>query len=304
MIKKILFGLIIMWSCASCNKKNDDVLIKNNSVPNPYLVPEIKVLNYINRLYIDLLGRTPTQVEKDRELLFLREHNLSIPSRIDLIERLQFDSTYVEGDSSYSIAYYNRQYELCKSRLLEGVDDGEMSGQIGILQFGVTVARLEGDSARVYRNLLEISRYQRVLQSRLAYRYGQITIREMYSAMLNNGIYDIINMNSFNFVNASFDDLFDRFPTAQEFENAYAVIDRNEGRFIFGQFVDHKFDYCRALTESVSFAEGLVRWTCFNLMGRQPTPNELYRLTKNFTENHLHTLIQRHYLQSNEYAQF
>ncbi len=63
---KYTFRLIMMvtiLNLTSCKK--EDRFIANNNVPNYYGVSTIKVKNYINRLYIDLIGREPLDIEMD-----------------------------------------------------------------------------------------------------------------------------------------------------------------------------------------------------------------------------------------------
>lgn len=306
MQKSLFVTLLFLCSlCYSCSREEVvEEVVDNNQVPDPGSVPQIKVVNYVNRLFIDLLGRTPTDIERRKESDALIEQGLSFESRRSLVHKLQSDTIYVEGDSSYKIAYYNRLYDLAKARLLEGASDDEFSQQIGIMRFGVQVARLEGDSVRVFRNLQQIQRNEAVLLSRIALRNGSISLSQMYARMLNNSIYDVINMNAFNFINASFDDLLDRFPTENEFNIAYPVIENNEGRVFFGSYIENKFDYCRVLTEHKAFFEGMVRWTYLNLMGRYPTPNEVYYRLKNYMQDPDYPKFQQELLISNEYAQF
>lgn len=297
----LIFAFLIIAS--SCSKETYTIK-DNNLVPDPGTVSTLKVQNYINKLYIDLLGRTPTDIETEREVAFLFENKLSFESREELIYKLQHDTTYVEGDSSYKIAYFNRLYNLCKSRLLEGTEDGEFSRLNGISNFAITVARLEGDSIAVFRNLEKIKRNQDVLDSRIQLRNGEISINEMHARMLNNDVYDIINMNSFNFVNASFDDIFGRFPSQEEFNLAYGIIERNEVQIMWGKSIDNKPDYCASITECNEFYEGLINWVYLNLLGREPTANESYTRIQELLSNNDIRIIQSKILKSNEYAQF
>jgi len=300
---KTIWILVIFFIVSSCSKETY-TLKDNNLVPDPGTVSTLKVKNYVNKLYIDLLGRTPTIIESEKEVQFLFENKLSFESREELIYKLQHDSSFVEGDSSYKIAYFNRLYNLCKSRLLEGTEDGEFSRLNGISNFAITVARLEGDSIAVFRNLEKIKRNQDVLDSRIQLRNGEITINELHARMLNNDVYDIINMNSFNFVNASFDDIFGRFPSQEEFNLAYGIIERNEVQVMWGKNIDNKPDYCTSITECTEFYEGLIHWVYLNLLGREPSANESYTRIQELITHKDIRFIQTKILKSNEYAQF
>ena len=72
--------------------------------------------NYVNRLYIDLIGREPLDDEMERDVLYLRDNDVSFGSRDSLILKLQSDTLFIEGDSSYKKAYFHRTYEMLKVR--------------------------------------------------------------------------------------------------------------------------------------------------------------------------------------------
>jgi hypothetical protein len=287
----------------SCNKKEATV-IPNNKPKSYQDVSTVKVENYINRIYIDLLGREPLDAESIRDLEILRKGSLSIKARQDIIMRLMVDSIYVPGDSSYKRAYYQRIYDLTKARLLEGASDEEISQPLGNAQFALISARLLGDSIGVFSAMSTIDRCKNVLLSRRAYQYGQINIGEMYAYMLDNPIYDVINMNSLNFVNASFDDLFFRFPTRDEFDIAYEIIENGKGGSLFGGYADNKFAYCQMLVKSREFSEGLIKWCYLTLVGREPNTQETINLIDDFHKTKNLQNVQLLIMSTDEYAQF
>lgn len=297
----LVFGVLLGFSAC---KKSEDVLVNGNIAPPYNSVPTIIVENYVNRLFIDLLGREATDTERIERTNYLKERILSFGARDTIILELQHDSSYRIGDSSYRHAYYQRLYDLSKARFLEGASDGEIAQFIGNLNFAIKVARLDGDSVRVYSALAEQSRYLKILQSKREYRLGIITYSEMCAAMLNNAIYDQINMNSFNFVNASFDDLYSRYPTADEFSRAYDIIDKNIPRELFGKWAANKNEYCELLTESAEFYESQIRWMYFVLLQRSATSQEVINLYSDFRSTKNLQEVQRKILRTDEYAQF
>lgn len=295
------FCLLCLFVAVSCRKGKD----YNGNVPGVYDdVSTVKVENYINRLYIDLLGREPLDLEVSRDLAALRAGKLSYDVREALITKLMTDTTYVDGDSSYRQAYYQRIYDLSKARLLEGAAEDEFTQQIGNAQFAMLSARLSGDSIAVYAAMETIDRCNNVLKSRRAYQYGLIGIGEMYARMLDNPIYDVINMNTLNFVNASFDDLFFRFPTKDEFTIAYDIIESGEGGALFGGFADDKPQYCRLLVKSREYHEGMIKWCYLSLVGREPVTQETYNLMEDFYKTGDLQKIQLSILATDEYAHF
>ena len=89
---------------SSCKKDSD--IIANNNAPYYGEIPTILLENYVNRIYIDLIGREPLDNEMLSDVQFLRDADITLESRDSLLYKLQFDTTFVEGDFSLSI--YNR----------------------------------------------------------------------------------------------------------------------------------------------------------------------------------------------------
>lgn len=296
----IFTSLLFLFGC----NKSEDLLIDGNEAPDYRSIPTIKVENYVNRTFIDLLGREPTNEERISFTEYLKKHELSMAARDTMIRKLIYDTSFHAGDSSYNHACFQRLYDLSKARFLEGADDGEIAQQIGILEFSVTVARLNGDSVGVFSAKAEQDKYRKILSSRWKYRKGLITFSEMCAIMLNNGIYDQINMNSFNYVNASFDDLYARQPIKDEFNAAYDIIDKNIPRQIFGRWAANKNEYCEVLTTCSEFYESQIRWTYYVLLQRNPTTQEIINLFGNYSRSGNLQEVRIQILKSDEYAQF
>jgi hypothetical protein len=287
----------------SCSEK-EQVVQKNNTPLDVHRVSTIKIKNYVNRTFIDILGRNPTDEEMDSIVVNLEKNNLSSKSRLDFIIKIQTDNSFRIGDSSYQKVYYQRVYDMVKSKMIEGTDDGEFNRTIGNAKFAVKVARLNGDSVRVFRSLASIDRAQNVLNSKLDYRYGRITINEMFARMANNAVYDDINMNTFNFVNATFDDMFYRFPTQEEFNIAFDIVQNNEIGFLFGGYATNKSEYCTVLSQSDEFYVGLINWTYNNLLSRNPTAQEVNNLFAKLRRTDNFQWLQYTLASSDEYANF
>jgi len=297
----IFFAYIFLLS--SCGKEKD-VIIPGNVPRNYNDVSTVKIENYLNRLYIDLLGREPLNTEKIRDVDSLRKGNLSYDIRKTLITRLMNDTGFVIGDSSYKRAYYQRIYDLTKARLLEGAEDGEFYQVINSANFGLISARLLGDSIGVFAAMATIDRCKNVIDSRRKLQIGKITISDMYAYMLDNPVYDVINMNSLNFINASFDNIFFRFPTRDEFEIAYDIIETGKGGSLFGAFATNKPEYCQILVQSREFHEGIIKWCYLSLIGREPNTQESYNLIQDYYLSKDLQKVQTLILATDEYAHF
>ncbi|TVR81666.1 MAG: hypothetical protein EA412_02550 [Chitinophagaceae bacterium] len=300
---KVLASLIlILLISVSCSK--DDNFIPDNNPPDYSNISAVKIENYVNRLFIDLLGREPLNTEMAAETTFLKENDLSKDSRVELIQRLQSNTDWVEGDSSYFIAYHKRLYDIAKVRTIEGVADSDIQGSIGIASFSLLQAELLGDSARASGAKQTIKNLEKVLSSQYEYREGLISINEVFRRMINNRIFDEINMNTLNFINASFDLLLFRYPTQFEFDKSYSMIQHNESVFLMGSNGSNKSDYLDILVNNKEFYEGIIKWAYIQLVARQPESIELAQHMQYFYPDADFYLLQQNILKTDEYANF
>ncbi|UPT65386.1 MAG: hypothetical protein M0D57_12550 [Sphingobacteriales bacterium JAD_PAG50586_3] len=300
-VKYALFAMLLVVAVSSCKKGE---LVPDNNAPYYDGVPLVKVQNYVNRLYIDLIGREPLDVEMTADVATLRAEHLSMESRDALITKLQTDTNYIAGDSSYFVAYYNRLYNLFKFRLLEGASDAEIDFYMGLSQNDIFADSLSGDSLGMQRAKLEVAKYKRVKAIPFELRSGVIDIRTAYARLLNNGVYDFINMNSFNFVRASFNDLFGRYPTQSEFDVSFAMVDANESHILFGQPGQNKGDFINILVNSHEFKEGLIRWAYKTFMARDAASAEVNELIQDLNTTLDFPRMQKEILKTDEYANF
>lgn len=287
--------------CTAC-KKEELVVRPNNQAPDYDGVPSVVVRNYVNRLFIDLLGREPVDAEMNAEVNALEAAGLSGDARATLVNKLMTSTAFVQGDSSYMHAYAQRTYEQFKARFIEGVSDDVIDGFIGNAAQAALNDSLSGDAQAASASNSALQRLLYLKGSRIAYREGAISALEMARRMMFNDLYDEINMNSFNFVNATFDNLVFRYPTNAEFDAAYAMVEHNSAAILFGQSAQNKGGYLGILVNCAEGHEGLVRLFFRSYLGREPGTYEAYQLTVPFMADHDLRRMQRTILVGDEYA--
>lgn len=300
-----IFAILYVLLSSACKK--DEVAgdtIGNNNSPYYEGIPTVLVQNYVNRLFIDLIGREPLDAEMNDEVQKLKDSKYSLETRVALIQKLQEDESFIEGDSSYKAAYFNRLYELFKVKMLEGASDKDINYERGLVYSRLKRDSISGDWYSLALNWQSIHKLDAVLAIDEDYSQGLIEINEVFARLLFNDVYDRINMNTFNFVNASFNDLFDRFPSTMEFNSAYDIVESDIPGFIFGEAASNKGEYIEVLVNSKEFYEGLIRWTYGTLMTREPNSDELEKAMKTFYADHDLPLLQRSILVTDEYANF
>jgi len=298
----ITFCLLIISFSFSCKK--DQEVFEDNTPPPYSGVSTLEVQNYVNRVFIDLIGREPLDIEMDTEVSVLEQNDLSKASRSSLVQKLQFNKDSLPNDSSYFIAYHKKLYEDTKARLLEGSSDGFIVGEYNLFKGFATADSLNGDFVGYELNTAEANKLFGILECQYDLRDSTITPQIMYSRMMYNPIYDEINMNSFNFINAVFDDCYNRFPTQAEFEASFPIIENNEASQILGQVAQNKSDYLNIIVNDPEFDEGIVTWAFNSLLNRAPETNEALELSTHFATHKNIPYIQEKILITDEYAGF
>lgn len=301
MKKTFIYFLVIVVIISSCKKDNT---ITNNNAPDYYGVSTIKVKNYINRIFIDLTGREPLDVEMDSLVILLEDNNLDFPTRESIIFNLQNDTTPQANGDNFKELFYSNIYEQQKARFLEAIPDFEISQRMGIAYTGARNDSLSGNMLSYFWKKEQGDIYKDVLSSDTAYLNGSITFNELCRRMCYNGIYDIINMNSFNYVNAVFDNLFYRIPTSDEFTASYNMVEYDQADLLFGQPGSNKLDFSRIATNSIEFNDGLVTWVYRSYLSRFPTTQETFIYSTHFRTNSDLSYVIRQVMKTDEYANF
>lgn len=294
----MVLSLTLFYSCRK------ETVVPGNEVPNYSEISTLLIENYVNRIYIDLIGREPLDTEMVAEVAFLRAADLSMEARTSIIEKLQFDTTYVFGDSSYTRAYYKRFYELAKARVIEGASDQEIQEKVSELETQIMRDSINEDWAAYERHQRELKKLTNIFAAEDQYREGTIGIDTVFARLINNDIYDFINMNTFNFVNASFDNLLYRYPTQSEFDRAYDIIENNQSQILFGVSASNKDEYVDVLVGTREFHEGCVIWAYQTLLARFPNSNETFGAMQDFYGSKNFQKVQKDIMITDEYAGF
>ena len=302
MKRSILFLISIALLLSACKKDPD--LVPDNDAPYYSEVSDLLIENYINRVYIDQIGREPFDAEMNSERTTLKAANLSFEAREAMILNLQTNTDFIAGDGSYKQAYYNRLYDQGKARFMEAASNAEIGEVMGPIAGGIASDSINGNWEGVEERYSLLNKLQAVLDSEEKYMNAEIEISDMFSAMVNNALYDEINMNTFNFVNASFDNMFFRFPTEQEFFAGYNMVEFNQPASLLGASGQNKDEYVRILADSREFYEGLIVWSYQLLLAREPSTAETNTLMINLFVDHDLQKAQRAIMITDEYAHF
>ena len=115
-----VFGFCLVFTLLLSNcTKTEEVLVPGNLAPPDNTIENVIKENYVNKLYINLLGRKATDTEYTAGLALLNKNNLATADRRTLI------------NSVFSQAgYWKRTDQLAREELLNSADsmDIESSG--------------------------------------------------------------------------------------------------------------------------------------------------------------------------------
>lgn len=283
--------------------KPEEIVFPDNPVPPYDEISTILVQNYVNRMYIDLIGREPTDLEMERDVALMEADSLSMEIRLTVMNELMTGTDSLDG-TTYRTLYHEKLYTDLKARFLEGASDAILNERYGLARGMAITDSLNGNWEGYAINQANAERLLAVLECPVALELQEIEVRDACARMMWNDVYDQINMNSFNFVNASFDDLYQRFPTQAEFDVSYNIIEYNLPNLIFGFSANDKPSYIEALVWNPEWNEGMVRWQFRSFLARDPSDAEVLEAVDEFGLNNLTADIQRYILQSDEYAGF
>lgn len=301
---KLLLFFAIIFLLSSCETGMVQVIPDNDSYSTTG-ISKIKIENYVNRLYIDIIGREPTDIEQANEVDSLNENELSEEIRLKLIDKLMTDTTYSVNEGSYYEAYCNNLYLLAKIRCLEGISDVEINSDfLSNIKNSAYTDSLEMNWEGYYEKQNQIRRLELLLSSDEELVKGNISYHEVYSFMIDNSVFDELNMNAFNFIRASFDQLLFRIPTEEEYNEAFDMVEYGMTGQLLGELGNSKDDYVNIIIHSDAMKEGMIRWAFQVFLQRAGTPEEVATLLEEYIQHEDINQIIAKILVTDEYANF
>ena len=290
----ILAGLFTHCKKEPINKTYyQDTLINGNIAPPYNGVSSIHINNYINRLYIDLLGREPLDAEISSAYTSLVSGGLSQTSKEGFINELLSSSEY-----------YDRFFDIYSTKMIAGYDSIELNYSYYELKYVIDSLLIPGgDSITTHIALIQLERLENLMGAKNDYKKGLISINEFIRRMMINHIYDEINMGTENFVLATFENLYHRFPTDNEKAASENIVD-GQPDILFLQTGNSKLGLSNIVTSCDEFYQGIIIDLYNIYLLREPSTQEILDKIESFKQSGDISNIQLNLLTIEEYAGF
>jgi len=282
-MKKLLFllSVLIISSCT----KIEDVIVGDNILPPDNTIENTTIETYINKLYISTIGREPIQSEFTTDFTTLREANISQESREIVIDGILNKDEYT-----------GNLFKLESEHLLLGLDTADINLNIHVLTGLLDMA--QGLELLYIEDALErMLKLQEVLPG---LGDGTISNMEMHKRMVNNNMYDEINMGTENFVISMFQSFMQRYPTTSELENGKLMVNDNNSSVFFIPG-NGKEDFINIFIESDEYFTGQTNILFNRYLFRDPTSEESINYSLDYINSQDYKLLQRRILSTNEF---
>ena len=276
--------IAFIFIITACGK--DPIIIGGNTPPPDSTIETAIVDNYINKLYISMLGREPSNSEFSNAKNILSEA-VNMESREQLIDIVHSNEDY-----------YNNSFENFRSDYLNGVDTVEIREQY----IEVYADLIEYETNPFFLEVYQI-KYQKLIELYnlgVDLKYKKINIVEAHKRCVDNQIYDDINMGTENYVVSMFQNFLHRYPTLAELNNATSMVDGEQAN-CFGVNGDSKSNFNDIFFNHYGYFEGVVIDTYIKLLLRHPNSEEVSFYTVNFMSDLSYENLQKSLLASDEF---
>jgi hypothetical protein len=286
MIRNYTLALFIGLLFLSCNK-TEEKIIGDNNPPADNTIPASLRINFINKVYISLIGREPETAEFNAADLTLRNSNFSSASRKTIVQEI------LNQD-----AFLDREFEIYRNDLMSGVDTAEISELITTFEFLLT-----NSTYMQQWPLIEIEKARLISLRNVGseLKNGTISLIEMQRRCVDNFYFDQLNMGSLNFVIACFQNLLLRNPTQFEQTEGVKMLDGFNG-ILFLQTGESKAQFQQIFFQSDDYFAGQIKLNYLRFMLRLPSSEEeVFYSSRLKSDGNIKTILID-LLSSDEYA--
>jgi hypothetical protein len=284
-MKKYLFLFLIAAASffSACTKEE---VIPDNEAPPDQTIENVTISNYVNRVYVSVLGREASTGEKIDGFNLLRYNNLSLSSRSQFLDQVFSKNEYLP-----------HLYDFARVELLNNIDTAQITFYLFIFNL------YANDTAQqVYWDIYnsEITRLDSLQRVPSDLVNHTIDIQYLHRRCINNFFYDQINMGSENFVVSCFQHFLNRYPTSSELSEGKKMVEGTPA-ILFLESGQSKDDFIDIFFNSKDYFEGLAINLFQRFLLRNPSSIEMGNAANAFISTHDYIQMQKNILATNEY---
>lgn len=288
-MKKNVYCLLLSFCIliVGCKKDEAIVVVSGNTAPPDNTIASIVKENYVNKVYISVLGRKPETAEMASGLSLIDQHNLSVADRNAFL------------DDVFSKPGYNQRiYEIASIKILNSFDTTAINDQINLYKLLLT----QPQYAPFYDVInMELVRLYDLKDIPADLNNTTLTPIGMHRRLMNNYFYDQINMGTENFVVSSFQNFMDRYPTSNELEEGKNMVD-GLSAILFFTTGTTKDNYMDIILDTDNYFESQVRELFVRYLFRQPTSVEMTDCAADYKTDLDYKKLQKAILSLDEYV--
>ncbi len=270
----------------ACSPVGEVIVVPGNESPPDLTVPGVVQENFVNRVYISLLGRKPESQELNSALGQLSQANASASARKKVVL-----------DVLRQRAYKDRLYNTARIDLLNNVDTAEIANFLFVFNQALQDPQYQ---SFIYLIEFEINRLEELSAAAPQFLRGDIDKAELHRRMVNNNLYDEINMGTQNFVLSVFEHFLNRYPTQAEEQQCILMVDGTNA-IAFGKEGSSKEDFLDILLNSDAYLEGQVFDMYEALLFRVPLSAEMAEGTLRYRQTQAYDSVLTDILVTDEF---
>ncbi len=285
-MKRIAECLLVCFLFTVFTSCENEEVVPGNLAPPDQTIENVTISNYVNRVYVSVLGREASDSEKSTGYDLLRQSNLSNASRSQFL-----DQVFSSGN------YLPHLYDFARTELLNNLDTTDITYFRGLLNYYLTdTTYAQNWSAFIYE-IERLDSLQRVPSDLINHLLG---IAHLHKRCANNYFYDQINMGTENFVVSCFQHFLNRYPTENELIQGKRMVD-GAPAILFLESGQTKTDFINIFFASRDYQEGLAINLYRRFLLRSPTSIEMGNAVQAFSSTHDYVQMQKNILSTNEY---
>ncbi|WNJ17792.1 hypothetical protein [Pontibacter sp. G13] len=285
-LRNLLFLGWLAILLAACQPDPQIVIIPDNTAPPDLAVPTVLRENYVNKLFISLLGRKPEPFEFDEGLAILNQHEVSESDREELIGSILALPEYVQ-----------QVFETHRVEMLGSVDTNFLRLQVTIL---TEASQEPGNEPYQALYQAEIDRINGIRLAPQRMQAGTLSRIEFHRNCMDNPAFEEINMGNQNFVLAAFEYFLKRYPTENEAHQAISMMDGYSG-ILFGESGSTRSDFLEIFLHSDDYLEGQVLDIYADYLFRSPNSVEMAAATTQYRNDEDYEALLISILKTDEY---